>query len=109
MVSDRNHRHASGRGYLTEDIGLIETVGPTSGYLAVMVLCLYLNSTAVVGIYRHPMILWTLCPLFLYWITRMWFLARRRTLLDDPVIFATSDRASLIVGVATLIVVAASI
>ncbi len=109
MVSDRNHRQATGRGYLTEDIGLIETVGPTSGYLAVMVLCLYLNSTAVVGIYRHPMFLWTLCPLFLYWITRMWFLARRRTLLDDPVIFATSDRVSLIVGVATLIVVAASI
>jgi 4-hydroxybenzoate polyprenyltransferase len=110
MVAERNDRQTSGRGYLTEDIAVIESVGPTSGYLAVMVLCLYLNSEVVTKIYKHPWFLWFLCPLFLYWITRLWFLARRRTMADDPVVFATTDRVSLIVGAITFgVFVAASL
>ena len=110
MVADRDEQQASGRNYLTADIGLIESIGPSSGYLAVLVLCLYINSPAVNGMYHHPSRLWLLCPILLYWITRMWFLARRRTLADDPVVFAVRDRVSLAAGFAAGVVfVAASI
>jgi len=100
MVAERAEQLASGRNYLTGDITLIESVGPNSGYIAVLVLCLYINSDAIVGVYRHPGWLWLLCPILLYWITRMWFLARRRTLADDPVVFAVRDRVSLLAGLA---------
>ena len=109
MVADRDEQQASGRNYLTADIGLIESIGPSSGYLAVLVLCLYINSNATVGMYRHPGGLWLLCPILLYWITRMWFLARRRTLADDPVVFAVHDRVSLAAGIAAGLVFLASI
>jgi hypothetical protein len=43
--------------------------------------------------------------LLLYWISRLWFWAKRGELLEDPVLFAITDRNSLIVaviGIATL-------
>jgi 4-hydroxybenzoate polyprenyltransferase len=100
MVADHHGQQVSGRNYLTGDITLIESVGPNSGYIAVLVLCLYINSDATVGMYTHAGWLWLLCPILLYWITRMWFLARRRTLADDPVVFAVRDRVSLLAGLA---------
>ncbi|RFC46287.1 MAG: 4-hydroxybenzoate polyprenyltransferase [Verrucomicrobia bacterium] len=109
QIADRNQRQISGRNYVAEDNALVGSVGPASGYLAVMVLCLYINSSAVVGYYSNPAVLWLLCPVFLYWITRMWFLAGRRTLLDDPVVFAATDGVSLLSGVASVFIVSAAI
>jgi 4-hydroxybenzoate polyprenyltransferase len=108
LVADRNQREASGRGYLAKDNALVESVGPASGYIAVMVLCLYVNSPAVAACYGKPYLLWLLCPLFLYWITRMWFLAGRRTLADDPVVFAATDGVSLLAGIAAVLIVSAA-
>lgn len=109
LVADRNQREASGRGYLAKDNALVESVGPASGYIAVMVLCLYVNSPAVAECYSKPSLLWLLCPVFLYWITRMWFLAGRRTLADDPVVFAATDGVSILAGIAAVIIVTAAI
>ncbi len=97
-----------GRGYLTSDIELIRSLGPTSGYLCVLVLCLYLNSPDVRVHYQRPEILWLACPLLLYWISRVWVLANRRLLDDDPVVFALRDRVSRIVGVLAALILAAS-
>ena len=100
--------HARGRGYQVEDLGVIEIVGPTSGYMAVMVLALYVNSEMAFKQYRWPWLLWFACPLILYWVTRVWFLARRRVLTEDPLLFALKDRTSLFVAasVVALVVVA---
>ncbi|HEV3340124.1 MAG TPA: UbiA family prenyltransferase [Pirellulales bacterium] len=86
-----------GRGYQSDDAALLEQIGPTSGYLAVLVLCLYIDSSAVGRLYRHPEFLWLACPLLLYWLTRFWLLARRRQIQYDPVAFALKDRTSLAV------------
>jgi 4-hydroxybenzoate polyprenyltransferase len=109
LVMDRNETEASGRGYLAKDNALVECVGPASGYIAVMVLCLYVNSPAVAECYSKPFLLWLLCPVFLYWITRMWFLAGRRTLADDPVVFAATDGVSLLAGITAVFIVSAAI
>jgi 4-hydroxybenzoate polyprenyltransferase len=87
-----------GRGYLPGDARLIESVGPASGYVAVLVLALYMNSEQMHSLYGAGRVLWLLCPLVLYWITRVWLLAQRGTLDDDPVVFALRDRNSLIVA-----------
>jgi 4-hydroxybenzoate polyprenyltransferase len=100
---------ASGRGYDVDDIPLIQSMGSSSGYLAVLVLALYIDSTASMSLYRHPHYLWMLCPLLLYWISRTWAIAHRGVMHDDPVVFAVMDRTSQILGVIAAVIVAAAI
>ena len=64
----------------------------------------YINSPAVVGLYTHPQRLWLLAPLLIFWISRVWLLAARGQLDDDPVIFAITDRVSLLLGLLTVAV-----
>ncbi|HEX3655410.1 MAG TPA: UbiA family prenyltransferase [Pirellulales bacterium] len=87
-----------GRGYQIGDLGLLESVGPTSGYIAVLVLALYIHGDTVKQLYPRPWALWLICPLFLYWVNRFWILAKRRVLSDDPLVFAFKDRVSLALG-----------
>ena len=94
-----------GRGYQVEDLDVLAAVGPTSGYMAVLVLALYVNSDLAVQQYKHPWMLWFACPLILYWVTRVWFLARRGALLEDPLLFALKDRTSLLVAASLMVLV----
>jgi len=86
------------RAYQVMDIGLVENMGLSAGYMAVLVLCLFVSSDDVSNLYPNPDLLWLVMPLFLYWISRMWFLARHKVLLDDPVLFAAKDRVSYLTG-----------
>lgn len=99
---------ASGRGYHVDDAGLIESLGPASGYVAVLVLALYMNSDQMRVIYGEGRLLWLLCPLMMYWITRVWLFARRGALDDDPVVFALRDRMSLLLACVAAMIVAAA-
>lgn len=85
------------RGYSVHDLELITINGTVSGYLSVLVAALYINGDHAVGIYKYPVFLWLICPLLLYWISRMWMLAHRGELKDDPVLFAIHDRTSWVV------------
>jgi hypothetical protein len=82
------------RDYGIEDKAMIASMGPTSGYLSVLVFSLYINSESVSALYPAPFLLWTIGPFLLYWITRLWFLARRGKVVDDPVQFALTDENS---------------
>ncbi len=94
----RDQRSLQVRGYFPADLELIATNGTVSGYLSVLVAALYINSDRVVPLYRHPEMLWFVCPLLMYWISRIWLLAHRGELHDDPVLFAIKDRVSYVVG-----------
>lgn len=85
----------AGRGYAVDDLPLIQSLGTASGYLSVLVLAFYINSTKSTELYRHYHVLWLLTPLLLYWISRAWLLARRGRMHDDPVVFALTDPVSL--------------
>jgi 4-hydroxybenzoate polyprenyltransferase len=100
---------APGRGYVTGDRDLLRSMGVTSGYLAVLVLALYLNSPQVARLYAHPRLLWLVCPLLLYWIAHMWFLAHRGHIEDDPIVVAARDPASYVVGALIALIVFAAI
>jgi 4-hydroxybenzoate polyprenyltransferase len=88
---------ASGRGYITHDLGILRSFGTASGYLAVLVLALYMNSSEVKTLYRHHQALWVLFGLLLYWVSRVWMLAFRGEMHDDPIVFAMKNRLSLFV------------
>ena len=108
MQRDAGSNHAPGRSYQTSDYELLASLGGASGYLSVLVLALYINSTASAMLYRHPQWLWLLCPLLLYWISRAWIIAHRGIMRDDPVVFALTDRVSRFVLVlGTLVAVLA--
>ena len=87
---------ARARGYEAGDAELLAAKGTASGYLAVLVLAFYITSGPAHTLYSRHQLMWILCPLLLYWIGRMWLIAHRGQMGDDPVLFATSDRTSLI-------------
>ena len=96
LATDGKHK-SKGRGYHVEDLNLLQSMGAASGYQAVLVLALYINSSASELLYRRPQVLWLLCPLLLYWISRVWMIAHRGQMHDDPVIFAATDRTSQVI------------
>jgi 4-hydroxybenzoate polyprenyltransferase/phosphoserine phosphatase len=97
---------AHGRGYLTTDASLVQNLGMSAGYSAVLVLAFYLNSDAVMKLYRSPEFMWASVPIMLFWISWVWMKAHRGQMHDDPLIFAFRDKASLIAGVAFTVVLA---
>jgi 4-hydroxybenzoate polyprenyltransferase/phosphoserine phosphatase len=88
---------AAGRGYTTADLPLVQSLGGAAGYLAVLVLALYINSPESLALYARPEMLWLLCPLMLFWVSRTWLVAHRGGMHDDPVVFAVTDRVSQII------------
>ncbi|HRD49858.1 MAG: UbiA family prenyltransferase [Candidatus Competibacter sp.] len=85
-----------GRDYRVADYPAFATMGIASGYLAVMVLTLFIDSPATTAHYVHPRWLWLLCPLMLYWISRLWIKTVRGEMHDDPLVYSLQDRASWI-------------
>ncbi|MEN7973218.1 MAG: UbiA family prenyltransferase [Verrucomicrobiota bacterium] len=96
------------RGYTVNDLPLLMAFGTASGYLSAFVFTMYLNSARVAQLYNRPELLWLFCPLLLYWITRIWMLAWRGQMDDDPLAFASKDPQTYLVGAigAVLILVA---
>lgn len=95
---------AKGRGYRTGDLPLIQALGVAAGFAAVLVLALYINGESVVQLYRHAELMWLNVPILLYWITRIWMMAHRGDMPEDPVLFALKNRMSLWSGAVFLLV-----
>lgn len=87
-----------GRGYLPEDAQLLLSAGLSSAYLSIVVLAIYVNHADITRLYRQPERLLLLCPLLLYWATRIWLGAHRRRLHDDPVVAVIGDPATYAIG-----------
>ncbi|MBB6252872.1 UbiA family prenyltransferase [Nitrospirillum iridis] len=104
-----NKGNPKGRGYRLEDLSILSGLASASGYCSVLVLALYFNSPEVHVLYRNPTLLWLACPPLLYWISRLLLLAHRGELHDDPVVFAATDRSSLITGAIMMAVVLAAV
>jgi 4-hydroxybenzoate polyprenyltransferase len=80
-----------GREYGPDDAMWMHAIGTTASYMAVVVLALYVNTPEVTVLYSSPDVLWLLCPLLLFWVTRLWFRAGRRLIHDDPVVDTLRD------------------
>lgn len=97
------------RGYVATDLQWLRTMGATSGYLSVLVLALYLNSDEVVVLYGKPAVLFLVCPLLLFWTGRMWLLAHRGQIHEDPIVASARDPSSYIVGMLVGVVLYAAL
>jgi 4-hydroxybenzoate polyprenyltransferase/phosphoserine phosphatase len=101
-VRDGRREKISGRGYMPEDLDMLRGMAASSGYMAVLVMALYVNSPELLPLYRRPGALWLLCPILLFWISRVLMISNRGDMHEDPVIFALRDRISLLVGAAAI-------
>jgi len=97
-----------GRAYRVGDLPMLSAMGVATGYISVLVIALFVNSDKVRENYSEPVLLWLLCPLLMYWIGRLWVIAARGALHEDPIVFAVRDRLSQIVFSAVLLVVIAA-
>jgi len=89
---------SNGRGYLLADIEQIRSFGTASAYASVVVFAFYIYGSGATGLYHHPSRMWLMTPLMILWLSRVWLLASRGELDEDPVIFAVTDRMSLLIG-----------
>ena len=85
-----------GRNYHTRDARVIQWLGLASGYLAVLVLALYVDSSDVLKLYSNDKLLWFSVPLVLLWVSRVWWAAHRGEIYGDPVLFVVRDHFSQI-------------
>ncbi len=93
----------SNRGYLQADEKLLPIFGISSSYISILILMLYLHHISPMNIVEHPLLMLGLCFILLFWYTRLWSLAQRDQLHDDPVIFVLKDPTSIVLGLISLI------
>ena len=103
-LSQQKEPNLRGRGYLGRDLELVASLGSSCGFLAVLVLALYVNSQDVLILYHRPKLLLLGCPILLFWISRVWLIAHRARMADDPIVFALRDWVSHLLGLLMLLV-----
>jgi len=87
---------AAGRGYVTEDLPVVLALGVGSSLVATLVTALYIESYPSQALYSNPQALWALVGLMLLAIGRMWLIAGRGGMHDDPIVFVVRDRWCLL-------------
>jgi 4-hydroxybenzoate polyprenyltransferase len=104
-LRERGGESPSGRGYHVADIEQLRSFGSASGYASVVVFTLYISNLDAAQLYQHTNRLWLLVPVLLLWISRLWLQASRGQLDEDPVVYAITDRRSLLLGLLVVFVV----
>ena len=93
----RGVEKTEGRAYRTTDLPVVRGLAMSTGTASVLALALYISSPEAQMIYSAPQLLWFVCLLMLYWVSRMVMVTHRGDMHDDPVVFAMKDRVSLAV------------
>ncbi|MCC5870691.1 MAG: UbiA family prenyltransferase [Gammaproteobacteria bacterium] len=104
----RGRVEVRGREYSTQDIPILQIMGASSGYLAVLILALYINSADVLELYKTPEALWLIDPLLLLWVTRLWVVTTRGFMDEDPIFFAIKDPETWITAIVTAMILIAA-
>jgi 4-hydroxybenzoate polyprenyltransferase/phosphoserine phosphatase len=104
-LRERGDAVSNGRGYLISDLEQLRALGTGAAYAAVVVLTLYINDAKINVLYHHAIRLWLAVPVLLLWLSQVWMLTSRGEMHDDPVVFAITDRRSLMLGVLMAVVI----
>ncbi len=94
-----------GRGYRLSDLEQLRSFGTSSGYASVVVFSLYVGNLNAAALYLHTTRLWLLVPVLLLWLSRLWLIASRNELHEDPVVYAITDKRSLLLGILVVAIV----
>ncbi len=105
-ASGPDHALLGGRGYAPSDADIVAMNGIGAGLVSLLVIALFAEAMASDGSYASGRLLWLLVLPLLYWLNRVWMMARRGQVDGDPVAFAIRDRKSIAVGLMVLAIVA---
>lgn len=103
LLRNLRRQESNGRGYLTADFELVTALAVSAGFISSLVLAFYVNSDQVRTLYRQPLYLWLLFPVLLYWLTKLWMLAFRGELREDPVLYAIKSPSTYAAGFVSLL------
>ena len=92
----------AGRGYYAGDREVIGGLGVASSFVSVLIMALYIKSPEVSALYSNAQMLWIVCLVMIYWLGRIWVLAHRDHMPDDPIVFALRDKNSIFAGLICL-------
>lgn len=101
-----DHALLGGRGYVPADTDIVAISGIAAGMVSLLVIALFAEAMAADGGYASGRMLWLLVLPLLYWLNRVWLMARRGQVDGDPVAFAIRDPKSIVVGAIVLGIVA---
>lgn len=87
----------TGRGYKNKDLGFLSNTAYFSGYVSVLVICLYVDSQQAEYFYSDSTFLWAIPVFLLYWIMYILLMSEREQIHADPVIFALKSKVSYLV------------
>jgi len=104
-LRERGGSVPSGRGYIVNDLEQLRALGTGSAYAAVLIMTLYIRDPDTRLLYGHPYLLWLVIPVLLLWLSQVWMLASRGEMHDDPVVWALTDKRSLLLGLCMAIVI----
>ena len=85
-----------GRGYISSDITVLRQLGTVSGLMSPLIFMLYSNDQMTVERYGAPILLWPAAFVILFWISYLWMQAERDKIDYDPIVFAFTDKWSVL-------------
>ena len=94
-----------GRGYVVDDKKTINLISAFSSYISILVLILYINSPQVLKLYSSPNILWGICIIMFFWVSRIISVAKKGKIKDDPIVYAINDKISYLCLVLILCII----
>jgi len=83
-----------GREYTTKHKKMIYWIAILTGWISILVLIFHINSPVVIKQYSFPDILWIICFVMLFWISRIIYVSNKGQIKDDPIVYAISDKIS---------------
>lgn len=90
------------RPNLSDDLPMLASFGIAAGYVSVFVIALYSTTPEAALTFRTPEMLWLICPLVMYAISKAWMLASRGEMDEDPMLFGVRSATSRRIAVVTL-------
>lgn len=105
LVRKSNGKISQGRGYSTNDIDLVNSIGVVSGIISGVMLGIYFASSSTNVLYSNLNYLWPVCILFLLWISRIWVITGRGELLEDIIVYIVKDKFSYFIFFLSLILI----
>ena len=93
-----DHQLVAGRGYVGSDLDVVMVSGLGTGLRSILVLALFASDAAATSSYAEPKLLGLACLPLLYWINRVWIMARLGEVDGDPLAFAIKDPRSIVLG-----------
>ncbi len=94
-LRDRQEDTAGGRAYRVQDLAVLQPLGIATTVCSVLVFALFVSSPETISRYPSPALLWLSIAALMLWLARIWLVANRGDMHDDPLIFAISNRVSL--------------